>query len=657
MHPRLLNGEPITVCIKGEVFDSLFDLPEGLFSRALDAAVGDWNTELADLGRDALERDTTTPPCAANLADDDVSYIQVIDGRNCQVMRTCPHNAAGWVVVDGPLDAPPRVSWNEMHVFRSTGADADAVREELERVFRHELGHFLGLADYGAGCWRLIDDTGRVQPSLMSYDQLRDSDGNPLLQPDGPADPTALDPPGCLSATITTRDLDDLHAIYHPDAVTALALSYRADGTSLLSWGVPAGTPSAYNAASLGIFRRALLTRDPMTGAPAGPGAWGLLARSAPDDEEDDYTLPGDVGGYEYAVAGLTRGDHRRGSDVGPLGLRHGTVTLAAPTLPGGSITWTLGEASDVVSAAAPVGIYSLNLPVANYGSGGAGQWRFAVWGRSVTDYRPRHGGPVDIAPGDLIVSYGQSYTSFADSPFNASSFAAVNVQYGTTTIAVTACDTLFWDNDRYECLVRAAVTWEEGKQPLRVVATAAGTPPTRPNPVAGTYQLNRDYFSVANFGEEAANEWRFAFWGRGLRGYRPAHGGPVTINPGDIVLSFGQPYTSFADSPFDPNSFTPLRVGYGNTTITATSCDTHFWNNGRYECHIRGAFNWDAANIPADVTVNRAATTATSNSRGARAHADQDQAPDAPPTPPPTYMTTCPTWSNLSCGRPADNG
>ena len=550
----------------------------------------------------------------------------------------------------------PRIGVNILRVFRSVGGDPDAKREELKRVFRHELGHFLGLADYGHGCWRLIDDTATVQASLMSYGQLQDRDGNPLLQPDGPADPTALDPPGCRSAMIETRDLDDLHAIYHPDAVTGLTLRHNADGSSVLSWSPPAGTPSEYNAASLGIFQRALLTRDTATGAPAGPGPWGLLVRIAPT--EDDHMLPDDVGGYEYAVAGLTSGDHRRGSDIGPAGLRHGHVDVPLPDPPGGSVSWTLGEASNIVSAPAPVGVYALSLPIANYGAGRSGQWAFAAWGRTVTDYQPQHGGPVSIAPGDLIVSYGQPFTSLADSPFAPASFTPLSIRYGTATVTLASCDTHFWNNGRYECHVQGAFTWQGSQQPLRLIVTAAGSAPADPLSAAGTYELIRHRDTVADFGVPGIGKWRFAFWGHRVEGYRPQHGGPVTIDPGDIVLSLGQPYTSFAASPFDPSSFTPLRIQYGATTITATSCDTHFWNNGRYECHIRGAFTWDAANIPSEVTVNRAAASARAAAKTSTTGTDTDRGESSggPPTPPPTYLTTCPTWSNLTCGQPGED-
>ena len=89
VHPRLLAGDAVTVCVEGAIHDDLFSLPAGLFSGALNAAVGNWNTLLAGLGRDALDFDAAAPACPANLARENVAYIRVFDLRDCQVMNMC----------------------------------------------------------------------------------------------------------------------------------------------------------------------------------------------------------------------------------------------------------------------------------------------------------------------------------------------------------------------------------------------------------------------------------------------------------------------------------------------------------------------------------------------------------------------------------------
>ena len=641
VHPRLLAGDSVTVCVEGAIHDDLFSLPAGLFNEALDGAVGNWNTLLAGLGRDALDFDAAAPACPANLASENVAYIRVIDRRNCQVMNMCPYGIAGSAESRSDED-PPRIGQNILRVFRSVGGDPDAKREELERVFRHEFGHFLGLADYGYGCWRLIDDTATVQPSLMSYGQLQDRDGNPLLQPDGPADPTALDPPGCRSAMIETRDLDDLHAIYHPDAVTGLTLRHNADGSSVLSWSAPAGTPSEYNAASLGIFQRALLTRDTATGAPAGPGVWGLLARSSPDENRREYMLPGDVGGYEYAVAGLTGGDHRRGSDIGPAGLRHGHVDVTLPDPPGGSVSWTLGEASNVVSAPGPVGVYTSAFDgFGNVDFGGSG----AHFGTILTHFGASRsistgdGAFVRVNAGDLLIRY----QSVNPNPFSPAAFVPVTIQYGATTITATACDQQITGRHDYFCLLNdTGFSLDLANTPLRlIVRTAPGAAGT--SPIAGAYAVRRNPAGFTNYGASSPGQWRFAFWNSPLTNLTITHGGPVTLRSGDIVISHAEPWgpNGFADSPFAPGRFTPLRITHGTTVIGATSCTTHFYNMDRYECHIAGAFTFNRATIPDQITVNPGTRTTT---RGA------DSQPDRTPSSHP--LTTC-TTADPNCGRP----
>ena len=519
-------------------------------------------------------------------------------------------------------------------MFRSVGGDPDAKREELKRIFRHELGHFLGLADYGAGCWRLVDAGGAVKASLMSYGQLQDRDSNPLLQPDGPADPTALDPPGCGSAAITSRDLDDLHAIYHPHAVTGLSLRHNADGSSVLSWNAPEGTPSEYNAASLGIFQRALHERNPVSGVRSGVGLWSLITRIAPT--EDDHMLPGDVGGWQYAVAGLTGGDHQRGSGATLSGLQHGTVTVPLPDPPGGSRTWALGEPSDLVSASAPFGSYGLGFDgfaEMHFGQTGAGQFRFSGYSS------PRTVSGIPVGAGDMVIAYEPASSTDPD-PFEPADLMTTTINFGYGRFAFNGCRTRGFRDGRYLChLGTSIVNFHPDLTPLRIIVTRAGAGIT--SPLVGTYELDRNIAGFVNYGATAPGEWRLAFWGRDLN-VGVTHGGPVPLRSGDIVLSHAEPWgpNGFADSPFAPIRFTPLRISHGTTAIDAASCTTHFYNVDRYECHIAGAFTFDDANIPTDITVNPGTTTTSRDTR--------DQPGQDTPAQP---LTTC-TTSDLDCGQ-----
>ncbi|MDE0668536.1 MAG: fibronectin type III domain-containing protein, partial [bacterium] len=328
VHPSLPVGDAVTVCVSGTARDDLL-------APAVAAAVDEWNGLLAPdpanpdpaqrlgLGFAPFDFDAASPSCPSRLSAAATDYIQIFDVRRCtaDTGTDCPVGKSPAVATTNKSLNPPRVEWNIMRISIAAGTGKDAtereqaIQGELERLVRHELGHFLGLADYFAGCWRLEDGAGVVQPSTMSYGRLA---GN---APDGAADPS-----GCRSdAAVTDRDLDDLHAIYHPHAVWGLALEESAlAGRWQLRWRLPSATPTVFNAAFLGVARRALSARDPASGAPAGPAAWELFGLQVPT--QTLYVLPAsaDLRGYEYAVAGLPLGDHERGigTDVG-VGLSH----------------------------------------------------------------------------------------------------------------------------------------------------------------------------------------------------------------------------------------------------------------------------------------------------------------------------------------------
>ena len=527
-----------------------------------------------------------------------------------------------------------------MRVYTAHGRGANEKSEVLKRVFRHELGHFLGLVDYPQGCWRLVDSAGDVDASLMSGGQLLDSNGKPSLLSDGTKDPA-----GCGSATITDRDLADLHAIYHPHAVTGLALRHGAGGRAVLSWTSPAATrtatPLSYNAVSLGVFRRALLARDPVTGAPTGPGTWGLLARRPVAD--DEYVLEDGVGGWEYAVAGLTRGDHRRGSDIGPLRLRHSPETMLEAGHPNTRVPFTVGDPSGVVSAAAPVGVYPLAFDrwgAVHFGETGPGGWRFSVYSSPVKV------GRIPVGAGDLLIVH-EPVTAGAPNPFEAAGFVPVRIRYGATTVEVTGCRTRTagTSGGRYVCHIDGTdFSVDPAEVPLRlVVSSAPGAAGS--SAFAGTYPVDRAGIDVVNYGVTALGEWRFAFWGLDWPNLRLSGDTTVDRASGDLVVSYGAPIDPFgglAGSPFAPGRFTPLRIRYGAATIDVAGCTTHYYNNGRFECHVADAFTYNADTIPPEVTVNLRPTAAGAVGGAA--------APPAPPGDSPAGAPTTCTTTDLDC-------
>ena len=345
VHPLLLVGEGITVCVEEAALD-------GLLVDALDQATDDWNNRLIPnparswgLDFTPFVFDKTDPDCLKDLDSNDTDYVRVFDLRDlCAPSATttdqrCPPAgsskqaaALAWKSSD-PL---PRIRENTLHVYVAEGSGPDEISAALERSLRHELGHFLGLADYTYGCWRLADNNDMVQPSVMS-------NGPSKSRPGGAADLT--DPP-CDSDAITPRDLADLHAIYHPLAVTDLTLHREVLSPAvtywLLGWQPPPATPAEYNAYFIGIARRALRDSNP---------EWELIGQAAPNRHSFDFPASDEVSGFEYAVVGLTRGDHRRGEvPAGGLGLEHAVLSL----LPG-ERGWTAGEASVSVSADVPL--------------------------------------------------------------------------------------------------------------------------------------------------------------------------------------------------------------------------------------------------------------------------------------------------------------
>ena len=216
-------------------------------------------------------------------------------------------------------------------------------------------------------------------------------------------------------------------------------------------------------------------------------------------------------------------------------------------------------------------------------------------------------------------------------------------------------CPTRTIADGRYLCAIFGTdFSLDPAQVPLRlIVATAPGTAGT--SPAAGSHPVDRHPYELVNYGASAPGQWRFAFWHEDVNAGVTNGGSRRTIkfDAGDLIISYGQDFTNFADSPFAPGRFTPLRIRYDTTIIDATSCAAHFHNDDplihHYECQIRGAFNPDTP-IPTEITVSLA-PTATTAATGTTRPSDPGGTSDDPATTP----TTCTTAPTQTC-QPTDN-
>lgn len=218
-------------------------------------------------------------------------------------------------------------------------------------IVTHELGHVLGLGDYGVQC----PSDAPIDDSAMAY-QL-DEVGN------------AQD---CYAATPQDRDLNDVSAIYSPSPRERMELSpvslpgVRGDARELIG-GIPprytyidddTGKVSYFfvdNAYGYLVYRRDAHSHDPpdftrtdtkvITPDMLNDGNTGY--RTIFRSTEDPRT-------YEFVVVGITRGDPKRNRTLRGS-TRHSTVHIPVSVfaipgvtaeLVGGvrAIEWTLGE-------------------------------------------------------------------------------------------------------------------------------------------------------------------------------------------------------------------------------------------------------------------------------------------------------------------------
>ena len=191
--------------------------------------------------------------------------------------------------------APKKVNGKLIKVEHESG--------DMTRSLTHELGHFLGLDDYGYNNTCVYVPNGKMSlygPGTVDQD--------------------------CRSSTLTTLDLENLHEVYHPDALRNATLVAN-DDSSLSYWVIEAelptyelevhGTPDdpddrevypEYNAYRYLVFWRDAFSSDDYV----------LLKQVAPTAAtyislRDSSNTQVDPQDREFLVVGVTRGDVERG--------------------------------------------------------------------------------------------------------------------------------------------------------------------------------------------------------------------------------------------------------------------------------------------------------------------------------------------------------
>ena len=612
VHPNVLEGRPITVCTANTVSDSNAEHNEGVFIAALQQAVDDWNEMLGPdrdnaavtlkrgLDHSAFEFDEMNHDCPSDVANDasNTDFVRIFDER-CGTDADCLSGSAG-VARTGPEVDPPRITRNRIRIYRPHRKGVD-VMEGLLRVFRHELGHMLGLGDYKSGCWRVVDASGVVESSVMSYGSRGGSD-----------------PSGCFSAEITGRDLADLHAIYHPRSVENLEVvgDVSGSGGAVLRWEQSPVTPAVYNSRWLGVFLRDGFSRDPLTGAPSGRAGWRLVGRVEPDEVEFSFADAGELVARDVAVAGLTRGDHRVGRYVvrglGPEHARLAPIEADAPD----ARVWSVGEVDEVVSD--PQGFFGVHplalgvLESVAFGGVGEGQWEFRVFTRAASP------GGVAVRAGDLVITQTPAQSQ-KGSPFDDDAFVPVRVIYGSRSISLFSCPRSFVHRGRYVCHVSALLPTNSDGMPLRVIvesASAGGDVPV----MQGTYELRREDVIKINgtyeYGLPGLGNWRFMFISFNdlvpLLGTVPLD--PDKLIGGGVLLAM-YPGVSlgFDYELLNERGRSGVRYLFGSRDHEREGglCSEEFFLGDRFDCWTRFAATWQAVETPTELTIRPLAAPA----------------------------------------------
>ena len=317
VHPQMRSGDPLDVCTTHTA----------LIEVVRDGAAA-WNTAIRNskfnrgFTRDVFLFHTR---CDDSRDGIDVRVSVVPDGR---LQDYCALSSSGGVAACARTNkraqdagTAPEVKGTEVFIERQYAPKSGGTytTAQLRTVLR-ELGHFLGLGDYGVCASESFHSVMAAQP--------------------------------CRSEVIVDDvDLVDLHDLYHPGARTGMYFR-RGDLISgdVNSWTLVTGDAAedlngkrVSNAHSYVVFRHELDWRP----LPELVGEFGRGSGIARPDVElftkiSNPTSVSQIRGRPFVVAGVTRGDIRTGA-AQHMG-EHSLQSLDLVGVSGGSKDWTLGE-------------------------------------------------------------------------------------------------------------------------------------------------------------------------------------------------------------------------------------------------------------------------------------------------------------------------
>ena len=346
VHPRVVEGKTINVCNSTKTTDFSTSTDKTAFDRSFDAAFRAWNDTFSMLNNNTAGTPHTIFSKSCDTSD---PYLVIVRKARMRGDYSCD---ARWGCADYPIigTSPPTITWVDKDGLAGSNRITIVTDEtdEFRWVLTHELGHFLGLGDYKGS---LVSTTNPCPVSLTSLYTFGDEH--------------------CHSETITTRDENDLHAIYHPDDLVGLRVEqsggeWEIHGRMPYDSGRLTGPPEhrirayefEYNAYRVVVWARSASLGSSYSflgalGMDRGALAGGQVRIKLNDlicgkihDCHSDYDARGKV----FLVAGVTRGDWKRDTSQAAW-----TAHSARSILALGSGEWTLGDPEEVSGPPSPV--------------------------------------------------------------------------------------------------------------------------------------------------------------------------------------------------------------------------------------------------------------------------------------------------------------